>query len=352
MWPFKKKIEKRQDSSDYTDAVLAYLTSISTDGVNPRADISSGAEMAAGIISRSFLNCEIRGSEVFNKKMLYEISRDLILYGASLWTPVRGEWTRAAYWNIKGGINRSSWKYQVDFHGPSTTDTLYSKHGLNHDDVFHCIYSSIPGRVWEGNSPIRRSIEIANMLSLAEKKTKEEFNATVAALIPAPLQVKEGDADPYREIKMLLSKLGGRSTIVENFAGGMGNADNRTGGEGWNQKRIGPSPPQGIVEVLKYGQNSVAQLMGIPAALINGEAAGPALREANRQFLYSTIKPLARLVEYEWHRTSMEKIKINCDPIMASDLSGRARAFQSLVGGGMEIEKAAGLAGLMERDAE
>ena len=33
---------------------------------------------------------------------------------------------------------------------------------------------------------------------------------------------------------------------------------------------------------------------------------------------------------------------------LATTLAGRARAFQSMVGGGMDVSKAAGLAGLME----
>ena len=36
--------------------------------------------------------------------------------------------------------------------------------------------------------------------------------------------------------------------------------------------------------------------------------------------------------------------------LRASDLSGRARAFQSMVGAGMDISKAAGIAGLMDSD--
>ena len=35
---------------------------------------------------------------------------------------------------------------------------------------------------------------------------------------------------------------------------------------------------------------------------------------------------------------------------MASDIAGRARAFQSLVGGGMGVESAASLAGLIVAD--
>ena len=36
--------------------------------------------------------------------------------------------------------------------------------------------------------------------------------------------------------------------------------------------------------------------------------------------------------------------------VIASDISGRARAFQSLVKGGMDVSKAAALAGLMESE--
>ena len=36
--------------------------------------------------------------------------------------------------------------------------------------------------------------------------------------------------------------------------------------------------------------------------------------------------------------------------LRASDLSGRARVFQSMVGGGMDVTKAASLAGLMDAE--
>ena len=43
---------------------------------------------------------------------------------------------------------------------------------------------------------------------------------------------------------------------------------------------------------------------------------------------------------------------MNFDKLFASDLSGRARAFGSMVQGGMDVTKAATLAGLMEQDAD
>ena len=43
-------------------------------------------------------------------------------------------------------------------------------------------------------------------------------------------------------------------------------------------------------------------------------------------------------------------LALNFDALFAADLSGRARAFQSMVGGGMDVAKAAALSGLTEQE--
>ena len=43
-------------------------------------------------------------------------------------------------------------------------------------------------------------------------------------------------------------------------------------------------------------------------------------------------------------------LALNHERMMASDIAGKARAVQSLVKGGMDVAKAAALAGLMEPD--
>ena len=44
------------------------------------------------------------------------------------------------------------------------------------------------------------------------------------------------------------------------------------------------------------------------------------------------------------------ELAFSFDRLFASDLSGRARAFQSMVGGGMPVDRAAALAGLLDPD--
>ena len=65
--------------------------------------------------------------------------------------------------------------------------------------------------------------------------------------------------------------------------------------------------------------------------------------------LFGVLSPLGRKVESELRRR-LGDVSLDCSELRASDLSGRARAFQSMVGAGMDISKAAGLAGLMDSD--
>ena len=77
---------------------------------------------------------------------------------------------------------------------------------------------------------------------------------------------------------------------------------------------------------------------------------GLAQRGSYRRFLHVTIVPLSRIVAAELSAKLDGEVTLSFDRLFAGDLSGRARAFQSLVGGGMAVERAAGLAGLMESE--
>ena len=88
---------------------------------------------------------------------------------------------------------------------------------------------------------------------------------------------------------------------------------------------------------------------GVPVTLLESTQ-GTALREAWRQFLHSSVTPVSLLASVELSDKLDTPLTLSFDRMMASDLSGRARAFQSMVGGGMAVERAAALAGLMQPD--
>ena len=91
----------------------------------------------------------------------------------------------------------------------------------------------------------------------------------------------------------------------------------------------------------------LAQL-GVPVSLGGAGGEGAAMREGWRQFLYSTIAPAARMLEFELTFKLDRRINLDFRELYSSDLTGRSRAFSQMVSGGMDPGKAAGLAGLMD----
>ena len=77
---------------------------------------------------------------------------------------------------------------------------------------------------------------------------------------------------------------------------------------------------------------------------------GTGSRESYRQALFSVISPLGKLVESELRDRLETDIKITWGELRASDVAGRARAFASLVQGGMDIVAAAAASGVLISD--
>ena len=90
-------------------------------------------------------------------------------------------------------------------------------------------------------------------------------------------------------------------------------------------------------------------MAGVPVSVLGGSTASAA-RESYRQFLHGTIQPVAKDIALQVNEAFGTSLSFDFSRLFASDLSGRARAFQSMVNGGLSTDKAAALAGLMEPD--
>ena len=66
--------------------------------------------------------------------------------------------------------------------------------------------------------------------------------------------------------------------------------------------------------------------------------------------MFGVIAPLGRKVERELRDKLDDDVSLGWQELRASDLSGRARAFQLMVGGGMDVAQAVAIAGLMVND--
>ena len=82
-------------------------------------------------------------------------------------------------------------------------------------------------------------------------------------------------------------------------------------------------------------------LTPLPGTLLLGA------RESYRQFLASTIQPLARLVVEELAvKLDTPTLALDFTELRAADIASRARAFKQLVDAGMDQAKAASVTGL------
>ena len=155
-----------------------------------------------------------------------------------------------------------------------------------------------------------------------------------------------GESDTLASLKSDLRDARGRTLLVPTTAEGWGEGMAAAPRQDWQQKRIGADPPVSFEKIRGSVGETILACCGVPVELAElGQ--GTAAREAWRRFLHATIDPLGKLIAEELSEKFEFPVSLNFDTLMASDISGRARAFQSMVGGGMDVTKAGMLSGLM-----
>ena len=337
MWPF----DKPEVRSGYTDAVVETLLQAAT--VQAASVSSLGVtEACAGLWGRSFASATITPSNMataaLTPAILESIGRRLLLHGEAVFeiTIQDGavELVEASGWEI---AERGQWVYRAEFSTPEGT----IHRTLSADRVLHPRIGATSKRPWQGESPIPSAT--AKLASQLETKLTQEVGGPVGNILPLP---HKGSAATLQKD---IDKLAGRTVLVESTTGGFGDKDSAPKMD-WLTRRIGADPPPAMIELRKEVQASVLAACGCPGSLIQA-GIGTIAREEMRRFLHSTISPVSRVVASELEvKLDTPGLSFDFSALFASDLSGRARAFQSLVGGGMDISQAAALAGLMVND--
>ena len=340
MWPFNRNtvaVEKRT----YTDT-LTHLLLARAQGSNAIASAAStaAAEIASGLVSRAFAAGVVTGgglTERLSPALLAAIGRDLILRGESLIVKVGDSLIRASLWDIAGdSLNPNDWQYITELPTPSGTQ---AKRTFSGSEVAHPRYSADSMQPWKGIGPFERAGLGSNLLANVESKLGQEATAKVGYFLPHP-ENKELAA-----IKTSINANPGAMHFVETFAAGYGDGRASAPQKDWVAERFGPNPPDGLIQLYREARLAAVAAAGVPVELLDSSSQNAA-REGFRRFLHSTIQPLARIVEPEISKLMGASVRLDFSNLMASDIQGRARAFGSLIQGGMAIEPAMKLAGL------
>ena len=227
--------------------------------------------------------------------------------------------------------------------GPSEAATLYRPWA----SVVFVSWGCLTGRAFAGRGPLAWAHTSARLQSEAERSLADEAGGPVAQMVAVPQDGGDGSGnDPLAELKSDLRTARGRALLLETTAAGWGEGRGAAPMRDWRPERLGPNPPASLEAVMGRGFMEVLAACGVPPGLFL-EVDGTAQRKSYRRFFSLTVEPLAGLLAGELSAKLEAEISLGFSGRFAADLAGRARAFQSMVGSGMDLAKAAGLAGLM-----
>ena len=347
------KQERRESGGSFTDAVVRLIESQAA-GTAADASSTAAVEAASGALSRAFSAAEVKGPawarRAIGPEFLGQVGRDLVRRGESMHvitvSPMGGlSLLPCSSWHFEGDADPATWTVRATVYGPSTCTTRH----LPYSGVVFVRWGSEPGQSYVGVGPLSFAHTTARLQSETERSLADEAGGPIAQLMAIPQDGgTDEETDPLAKLRADIRSARGRALLLETVASGWGEGAAAAPRKDWQAARLGPNPPASMEAVMGQGFLEVLAACGVPPGMFNQKAGDSGQREAYRRWVALVVQPLAGLLAGELSSKLEADIGIDLAGLFSHDLAGRARAFQSMVGGGMEPGKAAALAGLME----
>ena len=347
-WPWQRT-EKRE-SQPFTDSVVSAIRAEAVGSVVGDPSGLAAVEAAAGLYARCFAGATVEADVDVPADVLALIGRNLIRHGESVHLievrDGRIRLTPAGAWDVRGPWQPASWWYRVDLFGPSGNVTRFVPAAA----VVHCRYAVDSARPSHGVAPLEWARQTGNLAASLERRLAEEAAGVVAHVVPVPQDPEPDednpDADPLGALRSDLAKAKGGTVLTETTAAGWGEGRAAAPQADWQPRRIGANPPPVLPTLRADVFGAVLGACGVPVSLFT-DADGTSQREAFRRFLTTGLEPLGELVATELAEKLETPVAFDFTGTYAHDLAGRAQAFGKLVAGGMEIEQAVAVSGLV-----
>ncbi len=347
-WPWTRKVEVRSYTDQITSAFVA-----GAEGTDSTPLAVAALETAAGFYGRSLAAAEVDAPEPFKRaltpSLLAQVGRDLIRSGESfhLIQVIRGSLKllpQASVTALGDDADPMGWTYLASEYGPSAS----KQRTVPAAQIIHIRYATDRARPWQGTPPWAWAGATSAAASGLETIVSREAQAPFGAILglPASPQIDAGgDITPLDALRADLSRAKGKTLVMESPSQ-------------WQGNQPGTSK-NGAVDVTEFGlqrelldklrtstARDVLTACGVPLGLVIAEGDGTRSREAFRQFLTSSLQPVARLIGEELSEKFEVDVSFGFENLFAADIAGRARAFKQLIEGGLSPEIAGRNAGI------
>ena len=338
LWPFGK-----MEHRSATDAIVSALISqAGGSSASPSVEALGAVESASGLWSRAFASATVEpqtpSTLALTPSVLAAIGRGLAVRGEAVFeVEVNGavQLTQASSWKVSGGVRPETWRYAVELPLPQGGTV---KRTLPSDSVLHLRYATRPAAPWAGVSPLAMADETRALATWIERRLAEEASTATSYVLPLP---EGADVDA---LKADLKSGRGRLHIVDTTAAAWGDGAASAPRADWKSNRLGADPPASLGKLREDVKNDIFGAYGIPSSI---HGTGGSARESYRQFLSSTIQPLAKLVVEELAvKLDTPTLALDFTELRAADIAGRARAYGVLINAGMPPAEAAEATGL------
>ena len=348
---WKRTTETRQSS--FTDELVRLIVSRAGGATVAAPAATAALEAVSGLVARGFAAATVSGPDgliaPLTPNLLGMMGRALIRGGefvALVTVTDRGAvgLLPAFGHDVNGKADPSTWQYRITAAGPSGQTVTARAPAAS---VLHVRYAVDPERPWQGVAPLDSATLAARLAANVSGMLADEAGGPRGSFIPVP--GTDGKDPTIEALRGDVRKANGAALFVESMAADWDAGDPRGAPRDWEQKRLGASPPAALVELARLAFDEAVASLGCSPALFSASDAGAA-REAYRQSFHSLTSPLGMLASAALSETLEADISLSFEQTGAADIASRARAFQSLVGGGMEVERAAALSGLVMAD--
>ena len=331
--------------ASYADLVLQQVEAAATSG-GLLAAADAGVQQAGGAISRMLSLATVDGpaAAVLTPHVLGAIAFDLVRRGESVWLVSvepdgQIELLRASVVTVFGGPRRTDWVYSANIAGPTSTTTVRALAS----EVVHIRVNAPPERPWRGVSPLGHAHATGRLAQRLTGALGDEAGTAVATVIAVSQGTSAATAQAFDHVLSTVS--GRRLAFPETQAAGSGASRGSAPQTDWIPRHIQPAPDENAVKLYALVQQQIANLCGLPFALANPDAAGPAQREGFRQLLVGSVLPTAALIQEEVGRVLEVPVVLHHHAAGAADVGTRARAFSLLTDAQVDTERALALVG-------